>query len=187
MRSVAFTAVTTLLIILAGAFYFLLCGIRPHRELVSRYSRLYRVDPLLSLAVIEVESGFDEHARSKKGAMGLMQLMPLTAVEEANDMRLSGVTPADLEEPELNINLGIHHLSRLSREFQEDPVLTLAAYNAGAASVRTWLGGRPALSLSEIPYAETRNFVKKVLLLRRFLTMTEKFGFVSIPNEKEPG
>jgi soluble lytic murein transglycosylase len=185
LRSLAFTVAATLLIILAGGFYFLVRGSRPHRELVYKYSGVYHVDPLLSLAVIQVESGFNERAVSRKGAVGLMQLMPATAREEANDMRLPpALTPAALEEPGLNINLGIRHLSRLSREFKEDPVLTLAAYNAGPASVRMWLGGRRALGLPEIPYAETRHFVKKVLLLRWLFVAAEKLGFI---NEKEPG
>ena len=81
----AFIVAATLAIILAGGFYFVVGGVRPHQQTIYEYSRLYHVDPYLSLAVMEVESGFDEQAVSKKGAVGLMQLMPATALEEAGD------------------------------------------------------------------------------------------------------
>ena len=95
-------------------------------------------------AVIQVESAFQERARSRKGAMGLMQLMPETARQYA---------VSDPYEPRSNIEAGIKHLKSLLERFE--PSLALAAYNAGEGTVRRY-GGVP-------PYSETRNYVSRVL------------------------
>lgn len=180
-RKTFFIALVALAVVGAVGFYFFVCGKRPHQETIYEYSRAYGVDPFLSLAVAEVESGFDEEAVSKKGAIGVMQLMPATAQDEARDLHLEGVTPRRLRVARININLGVHHLGRLTQEFKGDPVLALAAWNAGTAPVKAWLGAKPGLLPSEIPYVETRNFVKKVLLLRRLFTMAQTLKLIQAP------
>ncbi|PTW50787.1 lytic transglycosylase domain-containing protein [Rhodovulum kholense] len=105
-----------------------------------------RVSPALALAVIGVESGGRGRALSPKGALGLMQLIPATA-------RRFGV--ADAADPVANIRGGVAYLDWLMGEFGGDPVLVLAAYNAGEGAVRAH-GGVP-------PYLETRDYVPKVL------------------------
>jgi soluble lytic murein transglycosylase-like protein len=95
-------------------------------------------------AVIHVESAYQERARSRKGAMGLMQLMPETARQYA---------VADPYEPRSNIEAGIKHLKSLLARFELP--LALAAYNAGEEAVRRF-GGIP-------PYPETRSYVSRVL------------------------
>jgi hypothetical protein len=106
------------------------------------------VDARIVKAVIQVESAFQPRARSSKGAMGLMQLMPGTAQQyEARN-------PYD---PETNIEAGTKYLKRLLDEFELP--LALAAYNAGEGAVRRF-GGIP-------PYAETRSYVTKILALLR--------------------
>ncbi|MGR3801940.1 lytic transglycosylase domain-containing protein [Marinibacterium profundimaris] len=105
-----------------------------------------RVSPALVLAVIAVESAGRADAVSKAGAQGLMQLMPETARE-------FGV--ADSLVPEQNIAGGVRYLDWLMTEFDADPILVLAGYNAGPGSVRTH-GGVP-------PFPETRDYVPKVL------------------------
>jgi len=102
------------------------------------------VDPRLVRAVIEVESGYEPRARSPKGAMGLMQLMPATA------RQYSVSNPYD---PAANIEAGIKHLKSLLARFPQ--ALALAAYNAGDKAVERF-GGIP-------PYAETRNYVARIL------------------------
>ena len=111
---------------------------------IDRVSAREGVDARLVRAVIEVESGYRPLARSPKGAMGLMQLMPATARQYAV------TNPYD---PAANIEAGIKHLKSLLARFP--PALALAAYNAGDAAVERF-GGIP-------PYAETRNYVSRIL------------------------
>lgn len=105
-----------------------------------------RVSPALVLAVIGIESAGNAEAVSSAGAIGLMQLIPATAER-------FGVT--DSTDPAQNIKGGVAYLDWLLKEFDNDPLLVLAAYNAGEGAVRQ-NGGVP-------PYAETRDYVPKVL------------------------
>lgn len=104
------------------------------------------VSPALVLAVIGIESGGKTDAVSTAGAVGLMQLIPATAER-------FGV--ADSSDPTQNINGGVAYLDWLLKEFDNDPVMVLAAYNAGEGAVRANAGVPP--------YAETRDYVPKVL------------------------
>jgi hypothetical protein len=115
-------------------------------EIIEKAAAAEGVSPQLVRAVIQVESGYQARARSRKGAMGLMQLMPETA-------RLYDV--ADPYEPRSNIQAGVKHLKWLLARFELP--LALAAYNAGEAAVRRF-GGLP-------PYPETRDYVSRVLAL----------------------
>jgi soluble lytic murein transglycosylase-like protein len=118
----------------------------PFSDLIDAASRAYQVDARLVRAVIQTESGYDVRARSVRGAMGLMQLMPDTAREYA---------VSDPYDPRANIDAGTRHLRALLDRY---PVrLALAAYNAGVAAVEQY-GGVP-------PYAETRTYVSRVLRL----------------------
>ena len=112
--------------------------------LITEAAARHDVDPNLVRAVIKVESAYKPKARSHKGAMGLMQLMPATAREY-------GVRNA--YDPAENINAGVKHLRMLLDRF--DVRLAVAAYNAGAGAVQRY-GGIP-------PYRETRDYVRKVL------------------------
>jgi len=119
----------------------------PYGEIISAMSEAHGVDPLLVRAVIQVESNYQTRARSPKGAMGLMQLMPSTA-------RVYRVrNPFD---PRTNIEAGIKHLKSLIDRFGRVE-LGLAAYNAGEGAV-TKFNGIP-------PYRETRNYVSRILSL----------------------
>jgi soluble lytic murein transglycosylase-like protein len=118
----------------------------PFGEIIDRVAREQHVDVKLVRAVIQVESAYNERARSKKGAMGLMQLMPATARQ---------YSVADPYDPASNIEAGIKHLRSLLDRL---PVkLAIAAYNAGEAAVQRFRGVPP--------YPETRDYVAKVLLL----------------------
>jgi len=118
----------------------------PYGELIDETASRVGVDPRLVRAVIQVESAYRASARSPKGAMGLMQLMPDTARRYA---------VADPYDPSSNVDAGIRHLKMLLDRFELS--LALAAYNAGEAAVER-CGGIP-------PYAETRNYVRQVLRL----------------------
>ena len=114
--------------------------------LIEQFSAEHGVDPMLVRAVIQVESAYQPRARSSKGAMGLMQLMPETARRYA---------VRDPYDPASNIRAGVTHLRALLDRLPLN--LALAAYNAGEASIRRF-GGVP-------PYAETRTYVSRVLAL----------------------
>lgn len=110
----------------------------------------YSLDPALVRAVIHAESGFNDQARSQKGAMGLMQLMPGTA-------RMLGVTkPLD---PDSNILGGSQYLAGLLARFKNDVTLATAAYNAGPEAVQRYAGVPP--------YTETQVYVQRVKLLHK--------------------
>jgi soluble lytic murein transglycosylase-like protein len=115
---------------------------------IEKAAAQHNVDPNLVRAVIKVESNFNPNAVSRKGAMGLMQLMPSTA------RSLNVSNPFD---PEQNVDAGVRHLKKLMESYGGDVKLTLAAYNAGAGAV--------ARSSGVPHYAETRDYVKKITQL----------------------
>lgn len=125
-----------------------LLSVLPYAEEIERAARTYALDSFLVAAMVEAESSFRPLAESPKGALGLMQLMPSTALE----LGLS-----DPEHPQNNIEAGTRYLSRLLRRFDGDIVLALAAYNAGPTRVDL-LGDVP-------PFPETTRYVEKVLRL----------------------
>ncbi|GAB4488934.1 MAG: transglycosylase SLT domain-containing protein [Thermodesulfovibrionales bacterium] len=136
-------------------------------ETVAPVSRKYGIDPSIVLSVMREESRFDPAAKSPAGAYGLMQLMPQTAYRLDRSLRMGISRPAQLTNPRNNIRLGVYYLSLLLDEFGHSLPHALAAYNAGEAAVRNWVqrcGNRPVDEfIEEIPYAETRTYVKKVL------------------------
>ena len=120
--------------------------IEEYEGIITQATRRFNVDPSLVKAVIKAESNFDQRAVSRKGAQGLMQLMPPTAdaMEVSNPFN-----------PEENIFGGTRYLSLLLKRFRQDKTLAIAAYNAGPEAVETY-GGVP-------PFPETKSFVAKVL------------------------
>lgn len=147
---------------------------------IVQSAQAYRLDPHLVAAVIRVESSFNPLARSERGAIGLMQLMPETAAwistQRGHDLgsaarRTPGAGPSTLEqalqEPAVNIDYGCWYLRTLRDEFKEDWVLALAAYNSGRGRVATWLAQKEWSGrrdeIDQIPYAETRTYVRRVL------------------------
>jgi soluble lytic murein transglycosylase-like protein len=118
----------------------------PYGEIIDKFSGEHGVDAKLVRALIQVESAYRQSARSRKGAMGLMQLMPATA-------RQYGVK--DPYDPASNIEGGIKYLKTLLQRLPRD--FALAAYNAGEAAVERFHGIPP--------YAETRNYVSQIVQL----------------------
>ena len=100
-----------------------------HQEYVEKYAKEFEVDPYYIYSIIKAESDYNENANSPKGAQGLMQLLPATASEIANELELELIEGA-LYNPELNIMFGTKYFSKLLENYQ-NVMLTLAAYNAG--------------------------------------------------------
>jgi len=138
----------------------------PYKAIVQKNANQFGVDPLLVTAVMREESKFMPKSQSNAGAVGLMQLMPETAQWAAEKIGLQEFQPANLNRPEVNIMLGSWYLSNLSKQFNNNTVLVLAAYNGGSGRVKDWLARgdiSPQGRVEEIPIPETRAYVRKVL------------------------
>lgn len=118
-----------------------------YTSLITKAAERYKLRPELLHAVVRVESLYDPNAKSKAGAVGLMQLMPETA-------KRYGV--GNRRDPEANVNGGAQYLRDLLERYQYDVRLALAAYNAGESAVSRYGETVP-------PYPETQNYVRKVL------------------------
>jgi soluble lytic murein transglycosylase len=133
---------------------------------VMHFSELYGVPAPIVFAVIKVESNFDPHAVSTAGAKGLMQLTDVTFEWIRSKI---GTDSDHVFDPTTNIRYGVYYLSYLYHRF-EDWRIAFAAYNAGPARVEAWLDD-PSCSkdgvVTNIPYKETANYVKKVAFLKK--------------------
>lgn len=119
----------------------------PYGDQIYQAARRHGIDPRLVAAVIGAESAYDVRALSRKGARGLMQLMPATA-------RRFGVTEDRIHDPEANVDAGTRYLAWLLERFDGDLALALAGYNAGEGTVDRY-GGVP-------PYRETRGYLQRI-------------------------
>ncbi|MDX1996504.1 MAG: lytic transglycosylase domain-containing protein [Thermoanaerobaculia bacterium] len=120
----------------------------PYGAFIADAARANEIDGWLLAALVETESGFRHRAVSGRGAVGLTQILPRTALA-------FGSTEADLTDPRSNLGAGAAYLAHLLEEFDGDLGLALAAYNAGPNAVKRF-GGIP-------PFTETREFVERVL------------------------
>ncbi len=135
-------------------------------DTVEVISQKYDVNPFLILSVMREESRFDPCAKSTAGAIGLMQLMPQTALRLDKHLQLGIDNASQIYNVKNNIHLGTFYLGALIKEFGS-PVYALAAYNAGEDKLREWMKTGDYKSIDEfiedIPYKETRNYVKRVI------------------------
>ena len=138
--------------------------------IIRQQAAAKRLDPALIAAVIYAETKFDPRP-SSAGAEGLMQLLPSTAYYLA---RLSGgrsFTASDLAEPDVNVAYGSYYLRYLLDHYGGNEMLAVAAYNGGETNVDRWVAHAEAdgrqLSVDEIPFGETREYVQRVLSAQR--------------------
>jgi hypothetical protein len=133
----------------------------PYADLINRVAARRHLNPALVAAVVAAESGFDPHARSPRGAYGLMQVLPTTWDEVGRAPSCSPeiarrTTPACMDDPAANLAVGAAYFRRLVDRFHGDVVLAVAAYNAGAGAVLHH-GGVP-------PFPETTHYLRQVAL-----------------------
>ncbi len=150
-----------------------------------------KLDPLLVMSLIKQESGFKADVISSSGALGLMQLMPFTAVDVQRDLVLSR-----LRDPPVNISVGVRYFQTLMEKYEGNPAFALAAYNAGPHRVAKWRReGAPSWSVLDwieaIPFKETRDYVTSILRNRHWyqiqkgvvpVKVTELKGLTTPPN-----
>jgi len=138
-----------------------------YKQEIEISAKLYELDPLLIAAIIRVESNYKPTSESRKGAYGLMQIMPDTASWIVERAGYPVDTIHQLHYPEVNINLGAWYVRSLFTQYDSKLIIVLAAYNAGPGNVTRWLtdGTWDGLldHIDQIPFGETRQYVQKVL------------------------
>ena len=138
-----------------------------YSEYVYKYAKEYNVDPILVFAIIKAESNFNPNVVSQSNAIGLMQLMDATAEEIARKLEINFVKEKSLYNPELNIRLGTKYFSNLMKEYNNNYLLALTAYNAGIGNVKRWIEQgiikEDGSDIENIPFKETNNYVRKIL------------------------
>ena len=138
----------------------------PLKETVIRKSKDVQLDPAYVYGLIRQESRFITDARSVVGASGLMQVMPATAKWTAKKIGLTNFQPQQINDQEINVAIGTGYLKLVLDEFDGSMPLAAAAYNAGPSRSRNWRKGpvlEAAIWAENIPFTETRDYVKKVL------------------------
>ncbi len=137
------------------------------KEIVSEASAKYNVDEFLVYSIIREESRFQRDAVSYSGAIGLMQLIPPTGNSTAQKVGISGYKTDMLYVPNVNIELGTAYFKSVLDQFNRNFIYAIASYNGGPNNVAKWivkLGNvDPDEFVEEIPFPETKNYVKKVL------------------------
>lgn len=137
-----------------------------YSEYVYKYSEQNNIDPLLTFAIIKAESNFNRNIKSKSGAIGLMQLMESTALEEAEEVNEEIVVTESLYNPEVNIKIGTKYYAKLMKKY-DNYLVALAAYNAGIGNVDNWIEQgiikQDGSDIENIPFKETNNYVRKIV------------------------
>lgn len=138
----------------------------PYRELAQKAAREHALDEAWMFGLMRQESRFVNVARSGVGASGLMQIMPATASWIAQRLGIKGFHPREMQDPAKNIQFGAYYLKHVQTSLDGSAVLATAAYNAGPGRAQRWRDIRPmeaAVYIESIPFAETRDYVKKVM------------------------
>lgn len=138
-----------------------------YRDGIEKHARQRDLDLAWVFSVVRQESAFVEDARSPAGALGLMQVMPVTGRETARALGMKNFSAAQLTHSSTNLPIGTAYLRRMLNYFDGNMVLATAAYNAGPGNVSRWLppGGctEPDIWIEQIPFAETRKYVQRIL------------------------
>ena len=153
----------------------------PYRDLAQQAARENQVDEAWVFGLMRQESRFVNVARSGVGASGLMQIMPATARWIAQRLGIKRFQPKEMQDPARNIKFGAYYLKHVQDTLDGSPVLATAAYNAGPGRAQRWRDSKPmeaAVYIESIPFAETRDYVKKVM--SNAMYYAERFGQSSV-------
>lgn len=134
-----------------------------YRDVIDKHAIMYNLDKNLVYALIKKESKYDPLAVSKKGAMGMMQIMPETGKYIASLLGEKNFKKDDLFDAEINIKYGTFYLSKLYKDFNGNIGAVLAAYNGGEGNVRKWMAeNNNELDEDKIPFKQTKSYVKDI-------------------------
>lgn len=140
---------------------------RPYWGEIQSFARDHVMDPYLVISLIRQESAFNPKAKSSANAMGLMQMIPPVAENEAIKAKIENFQVESLYTPTIALRLGVQHLKGLVNRFNDSWVPSIGSYNAGAEPMDKWLkvyrSPHPAAFIERISYIETRNYVKSIL------------------------
>jgi soluble lytic murein transglycosylase len=138
-----------------------------YEKFVSKYAQSFGISESLVWGIMRTESFYKPQVKSSVGALGLMQVMPLTASKMAEMMEMSTFKVSQLTDPETNVRVGVKYLQRLSKMFDGYLPLVAAGYNAGPHRVHVWMKNFGNLPMDEfiehIPFSQTRGYAKKVI------------------------
>lgn len=153
--------------VLLFALSFVVAGVKvkfpmDYNQQVEFYSDKYNLDADLIYAVINVESGYNTMAKSRVGAIGLMQIMPETAIWIANELNISNFNYEMMFTPELNIEFGCFYLNYLFSKYENEHKV-LFAYNAGEGVMNETYSFDEPLIVETVEIKETREYIDKVI------------------------
>lgn len=138
----------------------------PYREAMQAPLQEHALDEAWVYGLMRQESRFVTHAKSEVGAAGLMQIMPATAQWAARRIGMKGYRKGLIHQLDVNLRLGTFYMKNVYSQFDDNPVMASAAYNAGPSRARRWRGDTElegAIYAETIPFDETRDYVKKVM------------------------
>ena len=185
-----FTLAMVLVLMAAFGYCVALPRVLPlkYQNIVETYAKEYQLEEALIYGVILCESHFEQTAVSPAGAIGLMQVTEETGKWAAAQLGMNPDT-LDLTDPDTNIRIGCWYLSWLNEKFSGVSETVLAGYNAGHGSVARWLADEAmswdGITLDEIPYEETKSYVKRVKLAEQAYRLRFHLQAILEGKEKE--
>jgi soluble lytic murein transglycosylase len=168
----------------------------PYREALRENLNKHGLEEAWVYGLMRQESRFATMVKSDAGAVGLMQIMPDTARWVARQIGMKGYRKGLIHQVDVNIKLGTYYMKTVFNQFDANPVLASAAYNAGPARAKLWCGSKPlegAIYVETIPFDETRDYVKKVMSNTIYyskifgqsaLSLKQRLGTIAPNNEK---
>jgi soluble lytic murein transglycosylase len=160
----------------------------PYRAALQENLLKHGLEEAWVYGLMRQESRFITQVSSDAGAAGLMQIMPATAKWVARQIGMKGYRKGLIHQLDVNIKLGTYYMKTVSHQFDDNPVLASAAYNAGPIRARQWRGTQSlegAIYVEGIPFDETRDYVKKVMSNTVYYSML--FGQTSPPLKQRLG